>query len=274
MKSCNELKIPIVITEQYPKGLGHTVEELQPSNYKVHEKTLFSMCVPDVNKRLETDLKHVKSILLTGIETHVCILQTALDLLEKNYEVHIICDAVSSQKKYDREVALERLSKAGAFLTTSESAILQLAKDAKHPNFKSQCCSGEQFTTYYNVKFTFGDIHTVTTNFKVSKIGHQVYLMSEYFIFNTQTPINVYDVLLSEGFLDAQFLPTSTVVGTGFIDQRNPNNPKRELVRIKVYRNSAGKGYLMITALDDKQIDIIFDSQLIIEDIRLFWIQN
>jgi len=81
-------------------------------------------------------LKDVNQVMLCGLETHVCILQTAVDLLERGYEVHLLVDAISSQRQQDRDVALARMDRLGAFLTTTESALFQMLGDAKHPNFK------------------------------------------------------------------------------------------------------------------------------------------
>lgn len=133
------LDIPIVVTEQYPKAFGHTVkecfqEDTDMSTLNIFPKTLFSMITPEVSEHINT--LNVSSFLITGVETHVCVQQTALDLLELGHDVHIIVDACSSQKKIDREVALQRLSSAGAYLTTAQSALFMLMKDAKHPNFK------------------------------------------------------------------------------------------------------------------------------------------
>ena len=77
-----------------------------------------------------------KSVILYGIETHACIFQTTLDLLELGYEVHLLADGISSMRPGDRTVALKRLEQAGAFLTTAESAIFELIRDAKSPDFK------------------------------------------------------------------------------------------------------------------------------------------
>ena len=76
-------------------------------------------------------------MILCGIESHVCVQQTALDLLREEYDVFLVCDAVSSQRPYDRTVAINRLREAGAVLTTTESIIFDLMRDAKHPNFKA-----------------------------------------------------------------------------------------------------------------------------------------
>ncbi|KAN0047917.1 hypothetical protein ACTA71_002306 [Dictyostelium dimigraforme] len=141
MKVCNELKVPIIFTEQYPKGLGHTVEDLlkersEHNQSKIFDKTLYSMCTNEVLNHLKQNHKDLKSILITGIETHVCVLQSTLDFLENGYDVHILSDAVSSNNNNDRLVALERMRQSGAFITTTESIIFQLTRDATHKSFK------------------------------------------------------------------------------------------------------------------------------------------
>ena len=119
-----------VVTEQYPKGLGHTVPELAiDKDTPIYEKTKFSMCVPPVEPHLEG----VKNIILVGIEAHVCVLQTSLDLLEKGYNVHVVVDAVSSRSLMDRKFAFKQLERSGVTLTTSECAILSLLGGSDHP---------------------------------------------------------------------------------------------------------------------------------------------
>ncbi|KAK0398496.1 hypothetical protein QR680_002621 [Steinernema hermaphroditum] len=129
------LDMKIVATEQYPKGLGKTVPELplKECGVPVVEKTRFSMCVPDVGAHLTSD---VKSVILCGIEAHVCIFHTALDLLEKGLSVHVVVDAVSSRSMTDRMFAYKQLEQAGAILTTSECVILGLVGDSTHPKFR------------------------------------------------------------------------------------------------------------------------------------------
>lgn len=127
--------IPVVATEQYPKGLGSTVSEIDMSNIEAIPKTVFSMVIPEVEVKLR-QMQDVKSIVLFGIEAHVCIQQTALELLERDYEVHIVADGVSSRSMTDRMFALERLRQSGAFITTSESVLFSLLGSSKHPNFK------------------------------------------------------------------------------------------------------------------------------------------
>lgn len=128
------LEIPVVATEQYPKAFGHTVKQIDVSNVKLFEKKLFSMVTDEVNAHLSTLGRH--NYVLYGIETHVCVQQTALDLLEKGCSVHIVVDGVSSCSALDRQIALGRMEKAGAYLTTAQSVVFALLGGAAHPNFK------------------------------------------------------------------------------------------------------------------------------------------
>lgn len=130
------LGIPVIFTEQYPKGLGSTVQELDRSGAKlVLPKTKFSMVLPEVEAAL-AEIPGVRSIVLFGVETHVCIQQTALDLIGRGLEVHIVADATSSRSMMDRMFALERLARTGTIVTTSEAILLQLVADKDHPKFK------------------------------------------------------------------------------------------------------------------------------------------
>lgn len=132
------MSIPLVVTEQYPKGLGKTVSELDVSHAAgVFEKTKFSMVLPAVETLLKTLCNgHVKHIVLFGVETHVCIQQTVIDFLERGYEVHVVADATSSRSQMDRLFALQRFQNVGATVTTSEAVLLQLVGDKDHPLFK------------------------------------------------------------------------------------------------------------------------------------------
>ena len=137
-----ELNFPIVITQQYTKVFGPTISDafadpndIGTSLAPIFEKKLFSMCTEECTQHL-TSLNKT-SYLLVGIEAHVCLQQTALDLLEKGHDVHIIADGVSSQQSYDREIALRRMVNCGAFLTTAQSAAFMLMGGADHANFKS-----------------------------------------------------------------------------------------------------------------------------------------
>jgi len=132
--------IPVVVTEQYPKGLGPTMPELiaaLPEGTPVMEKKSFSAClVPEFQEELRRR-ESVHKVLLVGMETHVCILQTALDLLSLGYEVHLVVDAVGSRFAGDRKIALRRLESSGVMLTTTESVLFQWCRTADVPQFKA-----------------------------------------------------------------------------------------------------------------------------------------
>ncbi|XP_041510064.1 isochorismatase domain-containing protein 2A isoform X1 [Microtus oregoni] len=134
LKVARLLDVPVLLTEQYPQGLGPTVPELGAQGIRPVSKTCFSM-VPTLQKELD-GRPQLRSVLLCGIETQVCILNTALDLLERGLQVHVVVDACSSRSQVDRLVAMARMRQSGAFLSTSEALILQLVRDAAHPQFK------------------------------------------------------------------------------------------------------------------------------------------
>ncbi|PIA19357.1 Isochorismatase hydrolase [Coemansia reversa NRRL 1564] len=128
-------KIPLIATEQYPKGLGHTASEISLDHAElVEEKTKFSMLTPAVAGKLE-ELK-TQSVVLFGIESHVCVLQTCLDLLALDYDVHVLADGVSSMNSPEIDIALNRMAHAGAHVVSSESIMFQLTGDSKDPVFK------------------------------------------------------------------------------------------------------------------------------------------
>lgn len=119
----NELNVPILVTEQYPKGLGISVDELAGviENAQVIEKMHFSaMQEPNFTSAL-ADMER-NQVVLMGMETHVCILQTAIDLISTGKQVYVVEDAVSSRRDSDKQAALHRLRQAGAIIITSEMA--------------------------------------------------------------------------------------------------------------------------------------------------------
>lgn len=143
LKAANILGIPMVATEQYPKGLGSTVEPLKSLlSEQPFSKTQFTMLVGDVENRLDNLRRQTKpttsvdTIVLVGIETHVCIIATCIDLVHRGFNVHVVADAVSSRTQTDRQLALERMRTIGAHINTTESIILGLVGDAAHTNFK------------------------------------------------------------------------------------------------------------------------------------------
>jgi len=131
------LDLPVVTTEQYPKGLGPTVPELAHLLPETAvEKSTFS-CARQSEAMAAIEAAGRKQIVVTGIETHVCVLQTALDLLEKGYEVHVPHDAVNSRRASDKEWALHRMAAAGAVITTTESVLFELLERCGTDQFKA-----------------------------------------------------------------------------------------------------------------------------------------
>jgi len=133
---CAVINIPIVATEQYPKALGKTCTELTSNDYPKFTKMAFSMCTPDLMSHIGSLGPGKQHFIIVGLETHVCVLQTTLDLLASGKNVHVAVDAVSSSRPTDRAVALKRMENAGAFMTTAESALFMLMGSADFPNFK------------------------------------------------------------------------------------------------------------------------------------------
>lgn len=135
LKCADVMNIPVIVTEQYPKALLHTVSELDVSKATVLEKTQFSMATDEVCARLEES--GCGSVVLFGVETHVCVQQTALDLRERGYHVHVVSDGVSSQRANDRAVAIDRMRQAGVMITTMESVIFELTRSKDAKDFKA-----------------------------------------------------------------------------------------------------------------------------------------
>lgn len=137
LKTAEILNVPTVITEQYPKGLGTTVDEIKScsANAFYFEKTYFSALKDSVIKEKIKSFNR-KQIILFGIETHICVLQTAVDLLNDGYEVFIVKSACGSRSSDNKETALKRLSDLNAQIVTTEMVIFELLETSKHPNFK------------------------------------------------------------------------------------------------------------------------------------------
>lgn len=126
--------VPVLSTEQYPKGLGPTVSPLVERLDGAATKLSFSCCGCDSFSRQLGDT--TEAAVLCGLETHVCIAQTALDLLAEGIGVWVAADAVASRRQIDHEVALRRLESAGAVLTTSEAILFEWCRSADHPAFR------------------------------------------------------------------------------------------------------------------------------------------
>lgn len=134
--AAKEMKVPIIVTEQYPKGLGPTVPEIEKNLKDVQkfEKTMFSACTDGVVGALES--KGKKKIIITGMETHVCVFQTVRDLIDLGYEVYVVSDGVSSRYEKNYRNGLELMRNIGAVITDTETVIFDLLKEAGTPSFK------------------------------------------------------------------------------------------------------------------------------------------
>jgi len=125
------LELPRIVSEQYPKGLGHTAPEVHLEDEPVIEKSVFSAA------RAEGfELEGRTQAIVCGIETHVCVSQTVHDLIDRGVEVHVPADAVGSRHRMDYERALERLERAGAIVSTVEAVLFELLERAGTPEFK------------------------------------------------------------------------------------------------------------------------------------------
>jgi nicotinamidase-related amidase len=133
VRAAQILDIPLVITEQYPRGLGATVPEVadHAEGARPLEKTVFSAAAAD-----GFELDGRDQVLLCGIETHVCVSQTAHDLLDREVEVHVARDAVSSRTSQNRELGLHKMEGSGAVLTSVETALFELLGAAGSDEFK------------------------------------------------------------------------------------------------------------------------------------------
>lgn len=135
LEGANLLGVPVLVTEQYPKGLGPTIADLADLAPDPISKVCFSSCgepavLMDLGKR------KIRNVLLVGIETHVCVQQTAFDLLENGYHVYVAADAVGSRRDEDKQWALRRMADRGICITTAESAVFEWTEGADSPKFK------------------------------------------------------------------------------------------------------------------------------------------
>ncbi len=136
LRAAAELDVPYLVTEQYPRGLGRTVDEVSSAmrdQSRRVEKTRFSAAIDLVVDQL--DEWNRSSILICGIEAHVCVLQTALDLLAAGRQVWLVSDAISASQRDQIQPAYRRMERAGAITTGALSVMYELMGDAKHPAF-------------------------------------------------------------------------------------------------------------------------------------------
>ena len=137
VKGLKVLDIPFIVNEQYKKGIGETIPSLKElvQNDSSFEKTTFSCCQnSDTLEAIKATNKKV--VIVAGIETHVCVLQTCIDLLENGFKVVLVTDASGSRKKMDHKMAIKRLVQAGVIPTTYESILFELTVNSKNPCFK------------------------------------------------------------------------------------------------------------------------------------------
>jgi nicotinamidase-related amidase len=133
------LEVPVIVTEQYPTGLKHTAEEILmrlPEGLKPIEKSCFSSCGSEDFLAQLSDRK-VKQVLVSGIEAHICVMQTSLDLLARGFEVYVLTDCITSRVRENKQVALSRLRQAGAVESTLEMALFEMMRTADSPQFKA-----------------------------------------------------------------------------------------------------------------------------------------
>jgi len=139
LNAANKLNIPVIATAQYPKGLGPVEEFIikkltEPS--KRFEKTSFS-CFGAHGLPKHLNQLNRKQVILIGIEAHICILQSTIELIAEGFDVFVVTDAIASRQSTSYETALVRFNQAGTNLLTTESIIFEWLRDATHPHFKS-----------------------------------------------------------------------------------------------------------------------------------------
>jgi len=129
---------PIVVTEQYPKGLGRTAEELMlslPDDAAFIEKSTFSS-VGQPSFVAELEKFESKQVVICGVETHVCVNQTAHDLLANGYQVHLLTDCVASRYQHDKDAGIKKMFASGVLPSSMEMALFEMMRDSRHEKFK------------------------------------------------------------------------------------------------------------------------------------------
>lgn len=143
IQAANLLDVPVTVTEQYPRGIGHTHAELVESlgsTCNPIEKTCFSCCGSDEFNASLNKHKQNNHIIICGIEAHVCVLQTTLELLSQasktGHEIFVVADAIDSRNEKNKNLALSRLQQAGAIITCTESVVFEWLKNSRNDHFK------------------------------------------------------------------------------------------------------------------------------------------
>ncbi len=137
LRGAEILSLETIITEQYPKGLGHTCKEVEIGEQKtVMEKICFS-CMQSEPLTEQLKLTNKKALLVCGVEAHICVLKTVLEAIEAGYEVHVVADAVSSRTAENKQLALDRMRQAGAYIVSVEMALFMMLHQAGTDEFKA-----------------------------------------------------------------------------------------------------------------------------------------
>jgi len=139
VQGAKSLSLPIMVTEQYPKGLGHTAAEISavlPTDIDLVEKTAFSSC-GSMAFAEKLEMLNRRQIIVAGIEAHICVNQTVHDLLWQNYQVHLLSDGISSRSAHNKQIAIAKMQQSGAIQSSVEMALFEIMRDARHGEFKT-----------------------------------------------------------------------------------------------------------------------------------------
>jgi nicotinamidase-related amidase len=133
------LGVPVIVTEQYPKGLGHTAGEIRavlPEALEPIEKTAFSSCGA---QQFAAELERIgaRQVIVCGIEAHVCVNQTTHDLLARGFQVHLLSECITARSAHNRQTGLAKMQQSGALPSSIEMALFELMRDARHEQFKA-----------------------------------------------------------------------------------------------------------------------------------------
>jgi isochorismate hydrolase len=138
VRGCRELNVPIIVTEQYPKGLGKTVPEVVNAlgdAYKPMVKSAFSI-FDEADVHRAVDQSGRKDLILLGVEAHVCVIKSVLDGRRHGFFIHLVADAIGSRSPRNVEIALRRAAQAGAYVTSAEMALFQMLESSASVGFK------------------------------------------------------------------------------------------------------------------------------------------
>lgn len=137
IKFAHIMDIPVILTEHYPKGLGVTVSEIKEvlSEYEPKEKVIFS-CWGSMDFKEKLKELGIKTLMIAGIESHICVQQTTLDAINSGYEVHVISDAVSSRTQRNLDIGIEKMRQFNAVISSTEMAMYEIMERADTKEFK------------------------------------------------------------------------------------------------------------------------------------------